>query len=216
MRKTAYFTKKSIERKSVVMRDAFRGLNPIHSNFNFNIRKSALLVLDMQKYFLIRDSHAFIPSLPAIIPNIQNLINTFYISNSPIYFTQHFNEFPTAGMMAVWWKELLSLNSENSSIISELDTSKGETIKKERYDAFWNTSLEERLQKDGIEQVVICGVMTHLCCESTARSAFIRDYQVYFTVDGTATYSERLHKASLLTLSHGFAIPVLCNEIYRK
>jgi bifunctional isochorismate lyase / aryl carrier protein len=57
--------------------------------------------------------------------------------------------------------------------------------------------------------------MTHLCCETTARSAFMRGFEVFFTMDGTATYNEQLHRASLLTLSHGFALPVLMDELLR-
>jgi len=64
--------------------------------------------------------------------------------------------------------------------------------------------------------VVICGVMTHLCCETTARSAFMRGFEVFFTVDGTATYTEAFHRASLLNLSHGFAVPVLVENILEK
>jgi isochorismate hydrolase len=55
--------------------------------------------------------------------------------------------------------------------------------------------------------------MTHLCCETTARSAFIQGYVVFFVVDGTATYTESFHRGSLLSLSHGFAVPILVDEI---
>jgi isochorismate hydrolase len=41
----------------------------------------------------------------------------------------------------------------------------------------------------------------------------MRGFEVFFTIDGTATYNEQLHRASLLTLSHGFAIPVLIAEL---
>jgi isochorismate hydrolase len=58
--------------------------------------------------------------------------------------------------------------------------------------------------------------MTHLCCETTARSAFMRGLQVFIAVDGTATYSEAFHRASLLNLSHGFALPVLVDEILER
>jgi isochorismate hydrolase len=61
------------------------------------------------------------------------------------------------------------------------------------------------LRASGVTQVVICGVMTHLCCESTARSAFMHGYEVFFPVDGTATYNLTYHRASLVNLAHGFA-----------
>jgi isochorismate hydrolase len=55
--------------------------------------------------------------------------------------------------------------------------------------------------------------MTHLCCETTARSAFIHGFEVFFTIDGTATYTEAHHRATLLNLANGFATPVLVAEL---
>ena len=42
--------------------------------------------------------------------------------------------------------------------------------------------------------------MTNLCCETTARSAFVKDYDVIFLSDGTATASKEMHNATLLNL----------------
>ena len=47
--------------------------------------------------------------------------------------------------------------------------------------------------------------MTNLCCESTARDAYYRDYRVFFPADGTGSVSEEMHVASLLNLAFGFA-----------
>ncbi len=55
--------------------------------------------------------------------------------------------------------------------------------------------------------------MTHLCCETTARSAFVRGFEVFFTIDGTATYNKEFHFATLHNLAHGFALPILVDEI---
>jgi isochorismate hydrolase len=41
----------------------------------------------------------------------------------------------------------------------------------------------------------------------------MRGYDVWFAIDGSATYNRDYHKASLLNLSHGFAVPVLVNEV---
>ncbi len=51
-----------------------------------------------------------------------------------------------------------------------------------------------------ITNVVISGVLTNLCCETTARSAFVKDFNVFFLSDGNATASEEMHKATLLNL----------------
>ena len=55
--------------------------------------------------------------------------------------------------------------------------------------------------------------MTHLCCETTARVAFTRGYEVFFSIDGTATYNRKFHLGSLVNLAHGVAVPMLVDEI---
>jgi nicotinamidase-related amidase len=56
-----------------------------------------------------------------------------------------------------------------------------------------------------VEDVVIGGIMTNLCCESTARDAYYRDYRVFFPADGTGSITEEMHVASLLNLAFGFS-----------
>ena len=91
-----------------------------------------------------------------------------------------------------------------------------EVMDKTQYDAFYNTDLETRLRDEDVTQVVIGGVMTHLCCETTARSAFVRDFDVFFLVDGTATYNLNYHLSSLRNLSHGFGSMVRVREIVNR
>jgi len=199
--------------KSIEMLAALETFRRRHTNIVFQPRKAALLVLDMQDYFLEADSHAFIPAAASILPGIQSALAAFDGLGQPIIFTRHVNTSADAGMMSVWWQDLISPEAPYSAVTPALDTSKGMVIAKTQYDAFYGTALEEILRARSVEQVVICGVMTHLCCETTARSAFMRGFQVFFTVDGTATYTEAFHRAALLNLSHGFAVPVRMDEI---
>jgi isochorismate hydrolase len=60
--------------------------------------------------------------------------------------------------------------------------------------------------------LIIGGVMTNLCCETTARSAFTKNFSVVFLSDGTATADEAMHRASLLNLGYGFARVMTCEE----
>jgi nicotinamidase-related amidase len=172
-----------------------------------------LLVLDMQSYFLSPNSHAFIPSGAAILPGISALIRVYTACRRPVVFTRHLNTPQDAQLMALWWRDLILAEHPGSQIVPELDTSAGIVIPKCQYDAFYDTTLEQALRNWGVSQVVICGVMTHLCCETTARSAFTRGFEVFFTVDGTATYNESFHRATLLNLAHGFATLALVDEI---
>ena len=143
----------------------------------------------MQAYFLDACSHAYIPSAEAIVEGIVKLIKEYSIRDRPIIFTQHINTTANAGMMSTWWKDLLTAQNPLHQIIPEIDPSMGTLIQKSQYDAFYQTQLDEILHARGVTQVVLCGVMTHLCCETTARSAFMHGYEVFFPVDGTATYN---------------------------
>lgn len=213
MKREAYFTAETIREKSHAMLDTLASLRARHTGIVFCRERSALLVLDMQEYFLRLISHAFIPSAPAILPNLQSLITNYRSSNLPIIFTRHVNTDADAAMMSRWWRDVIRTDSSDSAISAALDTSAGVLIEKSQYDAFYRTRLEEVLRGRGVEQIVVTGVMTHLCCETTARSAFVRGFEVFFCVDGTATYTEELHRSSLLNLSHGFAVPVIADFI---
>jgi bifunctional isochorismate lyase/aryl carrier protein len=213
MHKELYYTSETIQGKAQDLLTSVEFSRHRHADIIFQPRKAALLVLDMQEYFFQEGSHAFIPSAPAIVPGISKLIAAFSSAGYPIITTRHTNTIEDAGMMAKWWQDLINLQISYSQYINPIRTYKTIHINKNQYDAFHHTLLEDKLHQHKIGQVVICGVMTHLCCETTARSAFMRGFEVLFTVDGTATYNEELHRATLLTLSHGFAVPVLVEEL---
>ncbi len=212
MIKERYFTPQALQQKALELhhqvtaqtRDRHLPYRPV---------QSGLLVLDMQEYFLDPTSHAYIPSSEAILAGIVQLIEEYATHGRPIIFTQHVNTDHNAGNMSNWWKDLLTVENPLHRLNANIDITKGTLIQKCQYDAFFQTNLDDILQNEGVNQVVICGVMTHLCCETTARSAFMRGYQVFFLVDGTATYNLELHRASLLNLAHGFASLVLMKDI---
>lgn len=176
---------------------------------------SVLLVIDMQDFFLSEDSHAFIPASKAITPNVKTLITAFREAELPVIFTRHsLSENEEPGIMGRWWADVIREESELSIISPSFAPLSSEAvIRKTRYNAFYKTELEEILKKKNIKSIVVTGVMTHLCCETTAREAFTRDYEVFFVVDGTATQNEELHLSTLRTLSHGFAVPVTTEQI---
>ena len=210
--KHTYFSDTTINDKAADMLGRVSSLRRKHGAA-FVPARSALLVLDMQDYFLDPSSHAFVPSAPAIIPGIRKLIRAFGRSGRPVMFTRHVNTDSDAGAMATWWDELITRENPASAITGELDLSSGILVDKSQYDAFYNTDLENDLRARGADQIMICGVMTHLCCETTARSAFVKGFDVFFTIDGTATYNEEFHMATLLNLSHGVAVPMLVDEV---
>jgi isochorismate hydrolase len=114
--------------------------------------------------------------------------------------------------MIRWWNTGLYAETEFSSIESGVKVS-GEILVKHTYSAFHGTNLHENLQHSHIENLYIAGVLTNLCCETTARDAFLRNYNVFFVADATATYREDMHIATLLNLAHGFARIVFTGDI---
>lgn len=81
-------------------------------------------------------------------------------------------------------------------------------VHKPRYDAFLRTALEDDLRARGIETVVVAGVITNCCVDTTARSAFMRGFDVLVLEDCVATFAEErdLHDAALRNLSLLFAV----------
>ena len=214
--KDYYFTSGTIDRKSnellVRLKDRFK-LIEINE---YIPKQSALLILDMQRYFLDKHSHAFIPSALPIISKLKKMATVYIKKGLPVILTRHLNTTDDAQVMARWWKDLIQEGDELSEIIPKFKLPCTEIIIKTQYDGFYKTPLEKILKDKGISQLIVTGVMTHLCCETTARSAFVKGFDVFFSIDGTATYYEDFHWASLLNLTHGFAVPILLEDLIMK
>jgi bifunctional isochorismate lyase/aryl carrier protein len=188
-----------------------------HRDFKYIPEDSALLVIDMQNYFISDDAHAFIPVGKFILAQIQKLILGYNTLSLPVIFTRYCVEKKDPqDIMDRWWGDVLLCDDPISKLRDELEKVKGTIIKKPGYSAFFKTDLDRILEEKKITQLVITGVMTHLCCETTAREAFQRGFEVYFVIDGTGTYDEEIHTATLFNLSHGFAVPVTTDEILNE
>jgi len=177
--------------------------------------QTAFLALDLQRYFLHPESHAFIPSAVPILSRINELSRLFRERSRPVIFSQHTNTRENAGNMGTWWRELLTTEHPLYALDSRVSWERGEILRKSQYDAFYRTDLEGHLKEFGVSQVVVGGVMAHLCCESTARSAFVRGFEVFFLVDCTAAYTRAHHLAALRNLGHGFATLITSPELER-
>lgn len=92
------------------------------------------------------------------------------------------------------------VNTPDSDFYDELKpyiTDTTEIIRKHRFSGFLDTRLETLLRMKGIKFLIICGISTPLCVETTTRDAYQRDYDVIVVEDGTATTSKTLHENSL-------------------
>lgn len=179
-----------------------------------NLNNAVLLILDMQNYFTDKESHANIPAAEYILKDISHLLRECIKNDLMVILTRHLNNQKNAFNMKKWWGDLIREENTLSQIHESLKLESVSTIIKHQYDAFYQTNLEEILKRKGINQVIISGVMTHLCCDSTARSAFIRGFEVFLLIDGMATYNREYHNSTLINLSHGFCDFLKCDKLF--
>jgi nicotinamidase-related amidase len=213
----AYVTIENIASKS---KEWLNQIAPFNTHqMSLNMDKAALMVVDMQKFFLDPNSLTFTEGGPAIIPSIKQLIGAFRAAGRPVIYTKHVHhpEMIDAGIMKWWWAGACLEGSPESEIDDDIAPLASEKIiLKHRYSAFYNTDLETILRCLKIEDLVIAGIMTNMCCESTARDAYYRDYRVFFLADATGSINEEMHKASLLNLAFGFAMVTSAESIMKQ
>lgn len=212
--KETYFTGDTEETSALDFLSKIESVRNKHL-FSPNTERIAFLIMDMQDFFFKKDSHAFIPSALPIINRIIRIKERCRELNIPVIYTRHINSTEDAGQMSRWWSDILTRENEMSLIIKELYEPGNIIVEKSQYNAFFNTDLESILRDKNISQIIISGVMTHLCCETTAREAYVRGFDVYFGIDFTATYNSEFHRSTLVNLSHGFAVPVLTGEMIK-
>ncbi len=206
----AYFTPGGVSAEAEGLREA---IPSVRTSGSFSPQDAALLVLDMQRLFCHPSGRAYLPSAPAIIPGLLRLAASFRSRQRPLFVTRHLDSPPGCGMMERWWSTRIVPEDGDSALLEPFAALHAHHLVKTQYDAFFHTDLEARLKEFGVRQLVVCGVMTHLCCETSARSAFVRGFEVFFPVDGSASGNRDLHRATLLTLGHGFASLPLVGEL---
>ncbi len=171
-------------------------------------KHAALLIIDTQNYF-----HQVIQP---VLGNILKVIQSCRKTNIPIIFTQHGHTDPASdgGLLGKWWGQTIIEGTEDWKFLPEMKIEPEDTVlPKKRYSAFFETDLDMTLRSKDTKDLIISGVMTNLCCETTARDAFVRDYRVFFLIDGTATGRSELHIATLKNLGFGFAYLLTCGEL---
>jgi nicotinamidase-related amidase len=202
----AYVTSKNLDEKSKTWGKVIAPYNT--HKMILDIPHSALLVIDMQNFFLDPKSPTFTEGGLAILPNVKKVISAFRERKRPVIYTAHEHKSMEmdGGILEWWWEGMCMEGTKEAEIFKEIYPRPQEKIvKKHRYSAFYNTDLEIVLRCLGIKDLVISGIMTNLCCESTTRDAYFRDYKVFFLLDGTGTVNEDLHLSSLKNLAFGFA-----------
>jgi bifunctional isochorismate lyase/aryl carrier protein len=108
--------------------------------------------------------------------------------------------------MGSWWGSFLLESDPLSEIVQPvLDLEDVRIVSKHHYSAFRGTGLEAILRAEGMTTVVICGCMTHICVDTSAREAFQAGFDVAVVRDACSSTHASLHRSSLACLSHAVA-----------
>lgn len=208
MRDEAYVTPDSLDEKTGVWLERIRRQVAPRDHLRPRPPACALLVVDMLAYFADPAGRCYLAASSASVPRIRALLDHWRRAGWPVAFTQHGHQGAgDLGMLGTFFGDYIRAGEPQGRIVADLAPRAGEiVIPKTTYDAFLGTDLEAALRRQGTQQVLVTGVLTHMCCETSARSAFCRGFEVFVAADATATTTEERHLQSLLGMAESVAI----------
>jgi ureidoacrylate peracid hydrolase len=180
--------------------------------------KTALVVIDMQETFCAPGAPAEVPVARSVVEPINALAADLRAMGGRVIWVLHANAqadgrsdwemfFDHVVADEVRARTIESLTPGRQSLWRGLRADPRDlTILKNRYSAFTpgSSPLERVLRSMGVENVLIAGVKTNVCCESTARDAMMLDYRTVMVADCCAALSEDEHRATLETFIQQF------------
>jgi len=195
--------------------------------WSFDKDRAALLVIDMQKDFVYEGAIMEVAMARHRIPTMRRVIDTCRDAGVPVIYTRHVlsDRFDVSPLETAYQPKLkvtgMREGSEGIEIVPELAPLPDETIiSKHRYDAFHDTQLDTVLRNvrgaGQVDTVIVIGTVTNICCESTARSAFMRDYKVAFVSDANGGLDEASHNATLEIIGRVFGRVMTADELIEQ
>jgi isochorismate hydrolase len=162
-------------------------------------RRAALLIHDMQRYFL-RPFAGAGPVRDALTGNIVRLRDACAARQVPVLYTAQPGGMTASqrGLLRAFWGPGMTAEKGDREIVPELAPRPGDRVlTKWRYSAFHRTGLVEALHDLGRDQLLICGVYAHMGCLVTAIDAFSHDIEAFLIADAVADLSAEYHRLAL-------------------
>ena len=141
--------------------------------------KQALIIIDVQNDYFTGGSME-LDGMEAAADNCQHLLNRFRQKKAPIIHIQHLSVKPGSSFFVP--------GTSGCEINERVKPKAGEPVlEKDFPSAFRDSGLQDLLKNMGIEQLVVCGAMTHMCIDTTVRAAFDLGYNCQLISDACAT-----------------------------
>jgi ureidoacrylate peracid hydrolase len=181
--------------------------------------RTALVVIDMQRAFLedegsLARAGIDIAGLQAALEPCKRLLASARQAGVPVIHTRYVyrSDYADGGILVNYIMpqlrevDSLAAGTPDIEIVDELAPVDGETvIDKNRPSAFYATNIEPILNGLGIDSLVVCGVTTNICVETTVRDASQRDYKVFVPKDATGELEQLRYDGALAGMAWVFA-----------
>lgn len=160
----------------------------------------ALLVVDVQRDFVDRGGRLYFEGAEKVVPVVVDWVERFKRENLPIITTQDWHSVDDPEFKI--WPPHCVEGTSGARLTEELEKAltgyeKHFAVKKSRYSAFYNTNMDELLRELSVDEVYVCGVVTHICVLFTVEELRNRDVAVKIITDGVASYDEEFHRVAL-------------------
>ncbi len=193
--------------------------------WTLNKDRCVLIVVDMQNDFVLEGAIMEVKDAKTQIPQIRKLMKCCRELGIPVIYTQQITDAVFCPMEVIgqpWLKDAgMREGTVGIEIIDDLKPEPGDhVIRKRRFSAFYQTDLEIILKNiRGMEQpvdtVIVCGTVTNVCCESTIRDAFFRDYKCVLGTDVCSAHTPEAQAATIANMDI-FGRAMSCDEIINE
>jgi nicotinamidase-related amidase len=155
-------------------------------------KKAALLIIDVQ-VIMFEGEEGAVYNADKVLNNICTLLENARLSKMPVIFIQHTDKEGELQKGKTTWKLHPSLKPQENEKV----------IEKTSWDSFYNTGLQEELKRQGIEKLIIAGMQTEFCLDTTCRRAFSMGYYNNILVkDAHSTFDGEILKAEQIIKHH--------------
>ncbi|MCL2877394.1 MAG: cysteine hydrolase [Acidobacteria bacterium] len=178
--------------------------------WEFERDRSVLMVIDMQNDFVLDGAVMQVKEAKNHLPKIKKLIGRCRELGVPVIYTIQETDPVFCPLEVSAFPHLrdagMRKGTKGMQIVDCLAPEPDDiVIRKRRFSAFYQTDLEIILRNirgnvDPVDAIIICGTVTNICCESTARDAFFRDYKVVFGTDICSANTPESHNATLANM----------------
>jgi nicotinamidase-related amidase len=165
------------------------------SNITIDKSKTALVVIDLQKGIVGRQTGPYTPA--QVVAKAASLADAFRKNNMPVFLVRVTPSPDGKDMLRPIADSVMQMPSpppDWAEIVPELGPKKGDfVITKHQWGAFYGTDLDLQFRRRGITTMVICGISTNMGVESTSRFAFEYGYNQVFAEDAMASMAAEDH-----------------------